>query len=40
MLKKLTHPDAVDVPFRTSPAAVQRRCSHMQQRAAVLQQPA
>lgn len=40
MLKKLTHPDAVAVPFRRSPAAVQCRYSNMRQRAAGLQQPA
>lgn len=40
MLYKLTHPDAAGVPFRRSPAAVERHNSTMQQRAERLQQPA
>lgn len=37
MLYKLTHPNAVGVPFRRSRAAFQRHRNHLQQRAQMLQ---
>jgi hypothetical protein len=39
MLYKITHPNAVSVPFKRSYASFQRHCNHLRQRAQMLQQP-